>query len=1034
MIDWIYAVTLIGTILVLVAAFSSLLAFRFGTPLLLLFLGIGLVAGVDGVGLDFDNAGVAYFIGSLALAVILFDSGFGTPIQSFRHAAFPALTLATVGVVITALVFGLAARLLLGLGWMESILLGAIVGSTDAAAVFFLLRVGGINIRDKVRSTLEIESGSNDPMAIFLTIALVEIIAAGTALDELSWEVLLRFVLQMGLGLIAGYLGGLLIVGLVNRLNMERGLTPIFVIALSLLVFSVTGVVGGSGFLAVYVAGLHAGNRNMRSAPTLKRFQDGVSWLAQIIMFLLLGLLATPSQFPDIALAAIGLALFLIFVARPVAVWLCLLPFNFQRAETAFIAWVGLRGAVSILLAIVPLLGQLPNSQVFFNSAFIIVLVSLLVQGWTISPLARRLNLVLPPRSGPVEKVELELPGTAHHELLAYRVVADSPVARGERVPRWARPSLVIRDGQSMRYQYAGRLRAGDYVYLFISPRYPRLLDRLFASRAVVDPEDAEFFGAFPVDPSRPAGDLEAAYAPGLDEKEIEMTIGELMVDRLGGHADYGDRVALGPIELIVRDVGDNGKITAAGLSVEPVTAPPRIPVFLSLGEMRDRVAGYAAVRRARRATAGISGFRKSRLQGLASMPGIAMVRQFFKRRKDAMHGFRTLDDIDDLSGKRVLLRVDLNVPMKDGKITNMTRIERITPTIIELSDKGAKVILLSHFGRPKGAPNPEFSLAPIAQALETHLDRRVHFAADCIGEKAEKAVADMASGDILLLENTRFHAGEEKNDPAMARALAGLGDIFVNDAFSAAHRAHASTEAIAHLLPAYAGRTMQAELEALEKGLGNPRKPVLAVVGGAKISTKLDLLSNLVRKVDALVIGGGMANTFLAAGGTDVGKSLCEHDLADTARRIMKEAEEAGCAIVLPSDAVIAREFKAGAPSEVVAVDAVPPDAMILDAGPETIGAVKDWIGKADTLVWNGPLGAFEIEPFDRATVEAARYAAEQTREGKLISVAGGGDTVAALNHAEVAGDFTYVSTAGGAFLEWMEGKALPGVQALKG
>ena len=398
------------------------------------------------------------------------------------------------------------------------------------------------------------------------------------------------------------------------------------------------------------------------------------------------------------------------------------------------------------------------------------------------------------------------------------------------------------------------------------------------------------------------------------------------------------------------------------------------------------------------------------------------------------MHGFRTLDDIDDLSGKRVLLRVDLNVPMKDGKITDMTRIERITPTIIELSDKGAKVILLSHFGRPKGAPNPEFSLAPIAQALETHLDRRVHFAADCIGETAEKAVADMASGDILLLENTRFHAGEEKNDPAMASALAGLGDIFVNDAFSAAHRAHASTEAIAHLLPAYAGRTMQAELEALEKGLGNPRKPVLAVVGGAKISTKLDLLSNLVRKVDALVIGGGMANTFLAAGGTDVGKSLCEHDLADTARRIMKEAEEAGCAIVLPSDAVIAREFKAGAPSEVVAVDAVPPDAMILDAGPETIGAVKDWIGKADTLVWNGPLGAFEIEPFDRATVEAARYAAEQTREGKLISVAGGGDTVAALNHAEVAGDFTYVSTAGGAFLEWMEGKALPGVQALKG
>ena len=436
MIDWIYAVTLIGTILVLVAAFSSLLAFRFGTPLLLLFLGIGLVAGVDGVGLDFDNAGVAYFIGSLALAVILFDSGFGTPIQSFRHAAFPALTLATVGVVITALVFGLAARLLLGLGWMESILLGAIVGSTDAAAVFFLLRVGGINIRDKVRSTLEIESGSNDPMAIFLTIALVEIIAAGTALDELSWEVLLRFVLQMGLGLIAGYLGGLLIVGLVNRLNMERGLTPIFVIALSLLVFSVTGVVGGSGFLAVYVAGLHAGNRNMRSAPTLKRFQEGTTWLSQIAMFLTLGLLATPSEFPAVALTAIGLAVFLTFLARPIAVWLCLAPFRFARRERAFISWVGLRGATSILLAIVPALRGLAYGQELFNIVFLVVLFSLLVQGWTIGPLARWLKLLVPPRIGPVDRIELELPGRGNHEIVAYMVHPESPVAKGQRIPR----------------------------------------------------------------------------------------------------------------------------------------------------------------------------------------------------------------------------------------------------------------------------------------------------------------------------------------------------------------------------------------------------------------------------------------------------------------------------------------------------------------------------------------------------------------------------------------------------------------------
>ena len=431
MIDWIYAVTLIGTILVLVAAFSSLLAFRFGTPLLLLFLGIGLVAGVDGVGLDFDNAGVAYFIGSLALAVILFDSGFGTPIQSFRHAAFPALTLATVGVVITALVFGLAARLLLGLGWMESILLGAIVGSTDAAAVFFLLRVGGINIRDKVRSTLEIESGSNDPMAIFLTIALVEIIAAGTALDELSWEVLLRFVLQMGLGLIAGYLGGLLIVGLVNRLNMERGLTPIFVIALSLLVFSVTGVVGGSGFLAVYVAGLHAGNRNMRSAPTLKRFQDGVSWLAQIIMFLL-----RPARHSVAILTS----------RSPQSVWRCsdlrrppgcgvAVPAAVQqRAETAFIAWSGY-GAVSILLrrAAARPTSQQPGASTAPSSSCCIAV----VRAGPSAAGAARLNPSC--RRAASWKGRARTAVRRITELLAYRVVADSPVARGERVPRWAR-------------------------------------------------------------------------------------------------------------------------------------------------------------------------------------------------------------------------------------------------------------------------------------------------------------------------------------------------------------------------------------------------------------------------------------------------------------------------------------------------------------------------------------------------------------------------------------------------------------------
>lgn len=395
------------------------------------------------------------------------------------------------------------------------------------------------------------------------------------------------------------------------------------------------------------------------------------------------------------------------------------------------------------------------------------------------------------------------------------------------------------------------------------------------------------------------------------------------------------------------------------------------------------------------------------------------------------MTGFRTLDEAE-VSGKRVLVRVDLNVPVKDGQVTDATRIERVAPTITELSDKGAKVILLAHFGRPKGEPNAEMSLGPIAAATENVIGRKVTFATDCIGEPAAKAIAALADGDILLLENTRFHKGEEKNEPDFVKALAANGDVYVNDAFSAAHRAHASTEGLAHLLPAYAGRTMQAELEALEKGLGRPAKPVVAIVGGAKVSTKIDLLMNLVKKVDALVIGGGMANTFLAARGTDVGKSLAEHDLAPTAKQIMIEAATAGCAIVLPSDAVVAKEFKANAANETVDVEAVPAGGMILDVGPATVETVNQWIGRAATLVWNGPLGAFEIAPFDAATVAAAQFAAAQTKSGKLVSVAGGGDTVAALNHAGVADDFTYVSTAGGAFLEWMEGKELPGVVAL--
>jgi len=397
------------------------------------------------------------------------------------------------------------------------------------------------------------------------------------------------------------------------------------------------------------------------------------------------------------------------------------------------------------------------------------------------------------------------------------------------------------------------------------------------------------------------------------------------------------------------------------------------------------------------------------------------------------MTSFKTLDDLSP-KGKRVLLRVDLNVPMENGVVTDATRIDRVLPTISELADKGAKVILLAHFGRPKGQPKEEDSLKHILPALEQHAKRKVAFAADCIGEVVARAVAAMKDGDILLLENTRFHKGEEKNDTDFVAALAANGDVYVNDAFSAAHRAHASTEGLARALPAYAGRTMQAELEALGAALGNPARPVVAVVGGAKVSTKLELLGNLVAKVDHLVIGGGMANTFLAAQGKAVGKSLCEHDLADTARDILAKAAAANCEIVLPIDAVVARKFEAHAPSHVVAVDHVGADDMILDVGPKSIARVESVLAGAKTLVWNGPFGAFELPPFDTGTVAVARTAARLTSEGRLLSVAGGGDTVAALNQAGAAQQFTYVSTAGGAFLEWLEGKDLPGVAALMG
>ncbi|WP_397583774.1 phosphoglycerate kinase [Sphingorhabdus sp.] len=393
---------------------------------------------------------------------------------------------------------------------------------------------------------------------------------------------------------------------------------------------------------------------------------------------------------------------------------------------------------------------------------------------------------------------------------------------------------------------------------------------------------------------------------------------------------------------------------------------------------------------------------------------------------------FRTLDDLGDIKGKRALVRVDLNVPMADGRVTDETRMRALLPTVLELADKGAKVLLLAHFGRPNGAKHSEMSVSMVLDALQEVVGREIMFVPEVAGDVVAQSVGILADGDIALLENTRFWAGEEKNDPELARAVAANGDFYVNDAFSAAHRAHMSTEGLAHILPAYAGRSMEAELKALEAALGSPEHPVAAVVGGAKVSTKLDVLNNLVKQVDHLIIGGGMANTFLAARGVHVGKSLCEHDLADQANAIMDAADAAGCTVHLPYDVVTSREFRANPPVRTVNVHEVAADEMILDVGPAAVEALADVLKNCRTLVWNGPLGAFEIEPFDAATVSLARTAAALTREGSLVSVAGGGDTVAALAHAGVTQDFTFVSTAGGAFLEWMEGKPLPGVDAL--
>ncbi|HYI71292.1 MAG TPA: potassium/proton antiporter [Skermanella sp.] len=612
-------IILIAAVLLLVSIFTSLISFRIGAPLLLIFLGVGLAAGVDGIGgISFDNTPAAFLIGSVALAIILFESGFDTRFSSYRVAAAPALTLATFGVLITTSLVGLAAHYALDLPWRESLLVGAIVSSTDAAAVFFLLRVGGITLRDRVRSTLEIESGTNDPMSIFLTIALVELITADGS--QSMWHLPTLFLAQIGGGVLFGLIGGGLLVLAINRIKLEPGLYPIVSLSMALFIFALAGVAEGSGFLAVYVAGLVAGNAKLRGAQSLRRFHNGLTWLSQIVMFVMLGLLASPSQFPGLFLPAAALAAVLILIARPIAIWLCLAPFRFTNNETTFIAWVGLRGAVSILLAIVPILFGLPDGQLYFNIAFMIVMMSLLVQGWTIRPLAHWLKLIVPPRIGPVDRVELELPGQADYELVAYTILEHSPVVSGHRLPRWARPSLIIRDGQVRTIHTVRHLQAGDLVYLFTAPSRVSMLDRLFGETRELAEDDRQFFGDLALKADMTVAALAELYGLPLSIRNAKLTLAELFRQEFRDAVEIGDRLRMGSVELIARDMQD-GELRIVGLALEPAMPqtgprPPAIPLprdlirmieaarsrlYFRLWQRRQRRQARRAERQARR-------------------------------------------------------------------------------------------------------------------------------------------------------------------------------------------------------------------------------------------------------------------------------------------------------------------------------------------------------------------------------------------------------------------------------------------------
>lgn len=556
--------------LTVISVFTSIVAFRVGAPLLLIFLAIGLLAGENGPGgIVFNDAPSAYLVGSGALAVILFDSGFHTSLKSYRNAAAPAIVLATWGVALTSLIMAAAGHYLLHLSWPDALLIGTILASTDAAALFFLLRTGGITIRDRVRSTLEVESGTNDPVAIFLVLTIVALMTGDVSGGWIA--IAERLVLQMGGGVLFGLLGGAIIIFIINRLPLEAGLRPVVVIAFAIVIFAFVNVLDGSGFLAAYLAGLVAGNARLQSVGGLRRFQDGITWLAQIVMFVTLGLLATPALFPATILPSVVEAAVLTFLARPVAVFLCLALFRFSLRERAFIAWVGLRGAVSILLALVPLLGAVPGAQSFFDIAFMVVIASLIVQGWTVRPLARWLQLIVPSAATPHDRMEMDIPGLSEHEMVAYAIHAGSAVARGHPLPRWARPMLLRRDGQVLTGPR--ELIAGDRVYLLATPAQLPLLDRVFGEVGDEAEAEAALYGDFVIAPQATVKALRETYDLPPAAVDDGATLDELFTAKFQNDLEPGDRLHLGPVDLIVREMRE-GRIHSLGVALEPVAQP----------------------------------------------------------------------------------------------------------------------------------------------------------------------------------------------------------------------------------------------------------------------------------------------------------------------------------------------------------------------------------------------------------------------------------------------------------------------------